>query len=173
MFICDFQKPWADFDHCRIIMLILPVHRKNKGLSPTDSRVHGQPLTRMAEKLSWWMPLEHAVLDSSVSLKKHKGSFVYTFLSPESEQSYMSTWLEAPESIFTATDCSHLLQGDMSSETHMGFTGMVGVRQQDIAVWKRNSKPAYRFKCTHWSWQCKPSCKSWALTSGNISNKVN
>lgn len=28
-----------------------------------------------------------------VSLKKHKGTSVYTFLSPEGEQSYMSMWL--------------------------------------------------------------------------------
>jgi len=36
----------------------------------------------------------------------------------------------------------------MSSERHMEFTGTVGVRQQDIAICKRDAKSAYGFKCT-------------------------
>lgn len=130
------------------IHLVLHVHPKCKRLALTYSRVHGQLFMNMVEKVFLdGCFREHVVLGWNV--RDH----LCTFLSSESDNELYEYMTEAFEFSFAATDCSHPSQGSMwALERHVGFTGLVEVRQQDIDGWKRDAKSPYRFKCTHCSW---------------------
>lgn len=140
------QKPWADFDHCRVTVFTWfsrCTQNAKDWTSPVPELMgalheDGRFSMNALGNTGLWKVRDHLSVPSSPL---------------RVTMSCMSTWLRPLSFSFVVSFVPTFHRVMWALERHTGFTDMVEVRQQDIAVWKRDAKSPYRFKFTHCSWK--------------------